>query len=212
MKWEELLQIVGDEPVFDSSVLLAGRESVENLRQQLSRWVKTGRLIQLRRRIYALARPYRKVEPHPFFAANQLRRPSYVSLQSALAFYGMIPEAVPVTTSVTTGRPESLDTELGRFRFRHLKSDFFRGYEEVGLGNGMSAFVSTREKALLDLLYLTAGSDQQAYLKELRLEIGEEFDWGKAEKLAEPADSPKLFRALERLRKLQSCEETWVTL
>lgn len=211
MKWEELLEIVGDEPVFDSSVLMAGRSRPENVRQQLSRWVRNGRLVQLRRRIYALARPYRKVEPHPFYVANKLRQPSYVSLQSAMAFYGMIPEGVPVTSSVTTGRPESLSTGLGRYHFRHLKTDLFFGYVETRVSGGLPVFLSTREKALLDLLYLTPGSDQPSYLKELRLETGENFKWDTAEGYAERVKSRKLFRALERLENLQA-QEIWATL
>jgi predicted transcriptional regulator of viral defense system len=69
------------------------------VRRQISRWVKVGRLHQLRRGLYALAPPYQKIVPHPFLVANRLVQGSYVSLQSALAHYGMIPEYVPVTYS-----------------------------------------------------------------------------------------------------------------
>lgn len=54
--------------------------------------------VQLRRKLYALATPWRRVHPHPFLIANELHHPSYVSLQSALAYHGMIPEAVPWRT------------------------------------------------------------------------------------------------------------------
>jgi len=80
MNFEALVALVADEPVFSSSLLLSG---MTDMRLQLSRWVKAGRLHQIRRRLYALAPPWHKVESHPFLVANSLRRGSYVSLQSA---------------------------------------------------------------------------------------------------------------------------------
>ena len=83
MKFGELLTLVADEPVFPSSLLLSGKADERPMRLQVSRWVKAGRLHQIRRRLYALAPPWHKVESHPFLVANSLRRGSYVSLQSA---------------------------------------------------------------------------------------------------------------------------------
>jgi len=85
MEFSQLLEIVGDEPVFESGLLLAGEVDPSDVRRQLSRWMQTGRITQLRRELYALAPPYQKVKPHPFLVANRLVRGSYVSLQSALA-------------------------------------------------------------------------------------------------------------------------------
>src|SRR4030042_4165102 len=125
MKWVELLNLIGGEPVFTSALLRSGRFSDAELRPQLARWKKMGRILQLRRGVYLLAPPYRKIEPRPFLIANFLRRGSYVSLQSALEYYGLIPEHVPVVTSVTTSRPGHWETGLGIFDYRHVKSDFF---------------------------------------------------------------------------------------
>ena len=194
------MTIARDRPVFPSSFLLAGRGSAAALRRQLDRWVKSGRLLRLRRGVYAVALPYRAEAPHPFLVANHLRRPSYVSLQSVLSHYGMIPEFVPVTTSVTTGRPEELDTPLGRFLFRHLKKSAFFGYTQTEISRGQPVFLASPEKALLDLLYLTPGSDSPAYLNELRFEPTDRFDWDILRKQAERIGSRKLKRAVELLR------------
>lgn len=91
MKFEQLLAAVGDEPVFETGLLLAGEVDPSDVRRQLSRWVASGRLFQLRRGLYALAPPFQKVLPHPFLVANRLVGGSYVSLQSALAHHGLIP-------------------------------------------------------------------------------------------------------------------------
>jgi predicted transcriptional regulator of viral defense system len=202
MKWRELLTIARDNPVFSSSFLLAGRGSATAVRRQLDRWVKSGRLLRLRRGVYAVALPYRAEAPHPFLVANHLRRPSYVSLQSALSHYGMIPEFVPVTTSVTTGRPEELGTPMGRFLFRHVKKSAFFGYAQTEISRGQPVFLASPEKALLDLLYLTTGSDSPAYLEELRFEPTDRFDWNTLRRHAERIRSRKLKRAVELISRM----------
>jgi predicted transcriptional regulator of viral defense system len=203
MKWNELLTIARDNPVFPSSFLLAGRGSAAEVRRQLDRWVKSGRLLRLRRGVYAVAPPYRVGAPHPFLVAYHLRRPSYVSLQSALSHYGLIPEFVPVTTSVTTGRPEELDTPLGRFLFRHVKKSAFFGNMQTEISPGQSVFLASPEKALLDLLYLTPGSDSPEYLEELRFELSDRFDWDTLRMHTERMWSGKLKRAVELIWRME---------
>jgi hypothetical protein len=170
MKWEDLVKIVSEEPCFPSAMLLAGDASGGQTALQLSRWVKAGRLLQLRRGLYMLAPPWRKVEPHPFVLANRVQRGSYVSAQSALSFNGMIPEHVPVVTSVGPGRPETVRTPVGVFQFHHLTSKLLFGYSLLEVDARQSAFVASPEKALLDLVHLTPGSDSEAYIRELRLQ------------------------------------------
>jgi len=206
MKFGELLTITQTNPVFSSSLLLAGRGSASAVRRQLDRWVKSGRLLQLRRGIYAVAPPYQTNTPHPFLAANQLRRPSYVSMQSASSHYGMIPEFVPVTTSVTTGRPEELETPLGRFVFRHVKKAAFFGYLQTEISRGQPVFLASPEKALLDLLYLTPASDSPAFLEGLRFEPADDFDWHKLRMDAQRLGGEKLKRAVELLARITAGE------
>ena len=101
-------------------MILAGDDPPAEVRRQLSRWTASGRFIQLRRGLYALAPPHRKTDPHPFAIAARLRRPSYVSLESPLAYHGLIPESVPVVTSVTTARPGEVETPVGGFVYSQL--------------------------------------------------------------------------------------------
>ncbi len=194
MEFRRLVEIVDDEPVFETSLLLAGDVDPANVRRQLSRWTKAGRLYQLRRGLYALAPPFQKVKPHPFLVANRMVRGSYVSCQSALAHYGLIPEHVPVVTSVTTARPARWDTPLGSYEFRHIKTDLLRGYRLTELSPGQRAFVASPEKALLDLIYLQAGGDSPGYLRELRLQHLDRLDLDELQRQADLADSPKLRR------------------
>jgi predicted transcriptional regulator of viral defense system len=169
MKFDELVEVAAGMPCFTTG-FLAGGQNANQVRLQLSRWVKDGRVVRLRKGVYVLAAPYRKVRVELFCVANSLKRPSYVSTQSALAWYGLIPEYVPAVTSVTTGRPETIQTAFGRHEYRHIKRSFFRGYEQVDLPDGQRAFVATAEKALLDLVYLTPGGDSPEYIRQLRLQ------------------------------------------
>lgn len=204
MEFGKLLEIVGAEPVFETGLLLAGEVNPQDVRRQLTRWTRAGRLYQLRRGVYALAPPFQKTKPHPFVVANQLVRPSFVSMQAALGFYGMIPEYVPVVTSVTTVRPGRWVTPLGIFEYRHLQSSFWRGFCRVQVSPGQTAFIASPEKALLDLIYLQPGGDTGAYLQELRLQNLEQVDWKELERLAV---TPKLRRAVKRLTALMTREE-----
>lgn len=170
MKFAELLETVGGLPLFRSSLLLAGDRDPVDVRRQLARWNAAGKILQLRRNVYVLARPWRRLQPHPFLVANELHGPSYVSLQSALAHYGRIPEAVPVTTSITTGRPAQFDTPLGRYTYRHVRPAVLFGYGPTPVAPGQTALVADPAKALLDLVYLTPGGDAAEHLSSLRLE------------------------------------------
>jgi len=199
MKFEELCQVVPPNGVFRIGHILAGQRSPEDVRRQIGRWSESGKILQIRRGVYVLASPYGKVSPHPFAIANSCRRSSYVSLESALSNYGMIPEYVPATTSITTGRPEELPTPFGRMIFKHVSQGRFFGFRETDLNRDQSALLASPSKAVVDLLYLTPRSDDEAYLSELRLEPMEDFDIDNLRETATGMKSKKVLRAVERL-------------
>ena len=201
MRFEELVAIVADEPVFETGFLLAGAVDPANLRRQLCRWTGSGRLLQLRRGLYALAPPWQKQRPEPFLVANRLAPGSYVSGLSALAFAHAIPEYVAEVTSCTGGRPSRHGTPVGRFSFRRLKPKLRFGYRQVALGGGQQAFVAEPEKALLDHVYLQPGGDDLAYLRELRLNF-DAVDLDGLDAFARQSGAPKLLRTAERIGRL----------
>jgi hypothetical protein len=213
MIFGKLLEIVGEEPVFETGLLLAGDVDPQDVRRQLSRWTGAGRLYQLRRGLYALAPPFRREKPHPFLVANRLVLGSYVSLQSALAYYGLIPEAVPVTTSVTSGRPGRWYIPLGAYEFRHIRSELLMGCRSLEVAKGQLAYVASPEKALLDLIHLEPEADSFPYLRELRLQHMEILDLDELRRLAVLSGKPKLKRAADRIAYLAAQEaEEYETL
>ena len=209
MEFEGVLELVGDEPVFETALLLAGKVDPDLVRLQLTRWTKNGRVYQLRRGLYAIAPPYQKVKPHPFLIANRMRRASYVSLQSALSYYGLIPDTTHVTLSVTTARPARWQTPLGVFEFRHIKPELLRGYHMTDLNQAQpkqQALIATPEKALLDLVYLQPSSDTPKYLRELRLQNLERLDLDELYRQAEAFSTPKMRRAITAIIRLAQSE------
>jgi len=206
MDFKNLLRLVGDEPTFESSLLMAGDVDPAEVRLQLSRWTTVGKIYQVRRGLYFLAPPYQKIKPHPFMIANKLLRASYVSCQSALAFYGLIPEYVPVTVSVTTTRPGRKETALGVFEFHHMKPELFRGYRLTDLGGGQQAFIATPEKALLDLAYLHPGSNSPAYIQELRLQNLARLNLDELNRQVETFNSPRLLKVVKNVTVLVRTE------
>ena len=198
MNFDDLLKQTAELPCFSTRFLAAG-QSLPQVRLQLARWVKDGRLIKIHKGLYTLAQHYRKVKADSFYIANVLKPHSYVSLQSALAWYGLIPEFVPVVTSVSTSRPQSIETPLGRFESRHISKDYFWGYQQLELSDKQAAFVARPEKALLDLVYLTPGGDKRNFLEELRLQNLETINREVLGEFVKRTRKPKLKRAFENI-------------
>ncbi len=145
-------------------------------KQLVHRAVASGEIIRLRPGIFALRPEYRRSELHPYVVAAFLHSPSHVSLESALAHHGLIPEAVQQISSVTARRSRSFTTTLGVFSFQRVPARQPRaGVEAVKLGSGSWAFVATPLRALADMLYLNKSvswpKDGLGYvLESLRIE------------------------------------------
>jgi predicted transcriptional regulator of viral defense system len=211
MKFDELLATASRQPFFETGLLLTGVVDPADVRRQLSRWVQAGRVIQLRRGLYSLAAPYQQTTPQPFLIANAMLPGSYVSLQSALAYYGLIPEYVAQTLSVTTQRPAHWPNALGDFRFQHIAQHLFFGYHQVAFATGQEAFIAFPEKALLDLVHLTPNGDDPAYLSGLRLQNLERLDKQRLQEFANRAGKPKGLRAAARILTLIEDEASTFT-
>jgi predicted transcriptional regulator of viral defense system len=172
MRWTELLEAVGDAPLFETGSLLVGGVDPRDVMRQLSRWTTSGKLVQVRRGLYVFGGAWSggRRRAHGFEVANRLVHGSYVSLATVLSEQGVIPEYVPSVTSVTTGRPCVATTPLGVFVYRHVRPEMFWGHEWRDLGGGAGAYVAGVDKALIDMLYLARAPDDPAYLRQLRLQ------------------------------------------
>ena len=106
MTYDELMERLGGQVFFDlAMVVQLFGELRTSVRVQLHRWAKNGRLLPLRRGMYAWPPAYRRVPLNPAVLANALLAPSYLSGAWALGFWGLIPEQVVTYTSVTARGP-----------------------------------------------------------------------------------------------------------
>ena len=129
-----------------------------------------------------IAQPFRLHEIPPEAIANKVVSPSYLSLESALSFYGLIPEETPNPTSVTTTRAENFHAAGRLFIYQHIKPDYFRGFLKVKYEN-QKILIASPEKALWDKMYLHSLNHRFSieWLEGLRLQNLEEFDLSKWE-------------------------------
>ncbi len=157
MKFDAFRKKYAAWPVIRSEfVVKDSGEDPQAVRNQLNRWVTKGYLISWRKGIYSFSTWENPgaVSPNPFYLANFLYEPSYISVESALSFYGMIPEKVSAVTSVTTKKTLALKSRHGRFTYQHVKESAFRGFVRKKAESGVSFFVAEPEKAVLDFIYL----------------------------------------------------------
>jgi len=200
MKLDDFLKHVRGLPVVNAEILLAGVTHPGPIKVQLSRWCKAGKLIKLRNNIYLLAENYRKVDIYEPHTASVLQEPSYISLEKAFEYHGLIPEAVPVYTSVTTTRPGKFITPIGTFDYRHIRNSLFWGYDSVVV-NKQRAFIASPEKALLDFFYLRRMRIDDDYLYEMRLQNLEKINFRKLLAFAARFNSPGILKVAQILKK-----------
>src|SRR5690606_23633208 len=131
--------------------------------------VKKGYLIRLRRGFFTFAE-YRSKPDYALYFANRIYAPSYVSLHTALAFYGMIPEAVVQFTSVTSLKTAGFKNAFGEYAYHSVKSELMFGYELKPLQDKRTVQLASPEKALLDLLYLYPFYNTEEEMIHLRLD------------------------------------------
>lgn len=202
MYFQEVAPFLAKLTLFESSHLFAVAQNPQQVQRRLSDWVRAGKVIQLRRGLYTIAPPYQTQQPHSYVIANHLVRGSYVSLQTALSHYDLIPEHVAVVTSVTTGRPGAWQNPYGHFSYQHIQPALFFGFRYWQVTQTQWAYLASPEKALLDLIYLTPDGDSEGYLRALRLQNLDQLDSERLDQYAARAAKPKLRRALAHILRL----------
>lgn len=138
-------------------------------RNNLVRWTSQGLIIRLRQGYYTFPE-YLSLPDYPYYFANRIYRPSYVSLHTALASYGIIPEGVTQITSVTSLKTASFTNLSGTYVYRSVREDLMFGYNPRQMADGRSLLFASPEKAIIDLLYLYPFYNTAREMEELRLD------------------------------------------
>ncbi|MFH0731625.1 MAG: hypothetical protein V2A72_01735 [Candidatus Omnitrophota bacterium] len=154
MNYNEFKKETQNQPLVLSSDLLALKESKQAIRNQLERWRKKKLLIRLKRGVFLLNQSDRKLNISRAYIANQLYSPSYVSVEYALNYYGLIPERTNDLTSVSAKKTLRIVNETGNFIYQHIKPQAFRGFKAQKDDAGLAFFIAVPEKAIVDFIYL----------------------------------------------------------
>lgn len=175
-------------------------------RNNFVRWVKKGLLVRLRQGYYTFPE-YKNKPDFTLFFANRIYRPSYISLHTALAFYGIIPEAVVQITSVTSLKTASFQNEFGEYDYKSIREELMFGYDFKTIANGQSIKLARPEKAVLDLLYLYPFYNSEKEMEELRLDedfLQDEFDLQRLEDYQSEFKSKALQKRVRLLKRIYS--------
>ena len=140
------------------NVIMEALATYSRPNDKISEMIKSGELVSLRRGLYVPGPGLDLPIPESFVIANHLRGPSYVSLESALSYWNLIPERVYETSSVTTKTTKTYQTSLGRYSFQHLTTPYYSfGIRSVRLTEQQTALIASPEKAVCDKIVLTTG-------------------------------------------------------
>lgn len=140
------------------NIVMEALSSYGRPNDKISEMLKSGELLALRRGLYVPGPELDLPLPNNFLIANHLRGPSYISLESALSYWGLIPERVYEISSVTTKTSKTYETAIGRFSYQHLMTPYYSfGIKSVRLTDMQTALVASPEKALCDKIILTSG-------------------------------------------------------
>ena len=147
----------------------------ENAKKSLlKRACQKGDLIRVRKGLYLVGENKRRGHYNSFVIANFMVGPSYISLESALSFYGLIPEAVYTTTSVTIKVGSEVKTPVGQYSFSYLKIDYFNfGFYQIKDGEH-KYLMATPLKALVD--YIVLKKKKYKSVKEVEEDLRFDFD------------------------------------
>lgn len=145
----------GLKPEVDYQALMAQMPHQSNPRRKLKDMQNKGYLIRVKKGFYVFTEEFFGKSYSHHIVANLLYGPSYISLESALSFYGLIPERVEMFTSITSQKNKNFNTPIGVFNYQHLSSHLYSSaFTLQKTFDGRSFLIASPEKALLDLLTL----------------------------------------------------------
>ncbi len=208
MRWSVFHAAVRELPWFDlQSLKTLFPDEQRTLPVQLSRWKRSGAVLQLRRGLYTLSEQYRSVPVHAPALANVLYEPSYISLEWAMSWHGVIPEYATLLTSVTPRETARFGNAFGAFSYRTVRPRLFHSYRAERIME-IEVFIATPVKAVCDYLYLTPGPWNADRIDELRLDPDSLPAAEELERMAAEFESPKVEHAVGLIAALLREEKT----
>lgn len=152
----------------------------KTIKNNLNRWLAKGYFNRLKKNLYEIGEDSELKIPD-LYIANRLYEPSYVSLETALSFYSIIPDIAAAVTSITTRATRGFKNKYGSFSYKTCKKEAFKGYKIMAYA-GFKICIADKEKALVDFLYFRSRSGFPIKLSEERFnkKILSALNWKKA--------------------------------
>lgn len=196
MNYSEFSKKVSNYNYFKENMISSNFGNQMTLRNQISAWASQGKVHQLKKGVYTLNDDERRVPLPPFLISNVLYTPSYVSLESALSHYGLIPERVSQVTAVSPRKTTLFQNFYGAFYYQTLKKNAFFGFDSIQDDKGLSVLIALPEKAILDKIYLdrSARPEAEYFLENLRLQNYEDLNQRRLKGFAKRFESSRLLQ------------------
>ncbi|MFV0553196.1 MAG: hypothetical protein ACK5LR_00655 [Mangrovibacterium sp.] len=149
------LEQFGNIPI-NYAILRALYSHYQSPHNKISSLEQSQQIIRLKREIYVVSPEITHQLLSTELIANHIYNPSYVSMESALRYYGLIPEQVYTTKSMTTNRSKEFENSIGKFKYITTDSDYFSiGISLKTIDNKYTFLIASPEKALCDLIIST---------------------------------------------------------
>jgi hypothetical protein len=198
---------------FDYRALMAALSEYANPRDKVTALLRRGDIIRVKKGLYVFGDELRRRPFSRELLANLIYGPSFVSLDSALSFHGLIPERIEALTSVTSKRPKRFRTPFGSFIYRQSpRESFHLGMDRKGEGD-VAFLIATPERALADKIRddrgheLRSRAEAESYLFDNlgieRVDF-EQLDPSRLDELARGLRSRKVAACARLLRGLRS--------
>lgn len=157
--------------------LLKGYKSPND---KISELLKSEMLVSVRRGLYVPGPKIDLPSPEPFLIANHLRGPSYVSVETALSYWGFIPEGTYEISSMTIKTSKKYKTSAGRYNYQKLSIPYYSfGVKSIQLTAKQTVLIASPEKSLCDKIVLTPNVNlrsikqtREFLVKDLRIDEG----------------------------------------
>ena len=171
---KDLIQLPAE---FDYNLLLHALRDYKKPRDKIRGLIKNKDILRVKKGLYVLGKEYYKPY-NKYILANQIYGPSYITGQTALAFWNMIPERVELIISMTTKRKKLFETPVGRFSYLYCHKKVFNiGINLEHAGDQKKILIASPEKALSDIIaiqtHISSEKEMKEFLELMRLDYGD---------------------------------------
>ena len=203
-----------EQEVFDFQVLADALRQYRKPHDRIRRMVDDGEIVRVKKGLYVFGAPFRRQPIVREYLANLIYGPSYVSLESAMSYHGLIPERVEAVTSVTLGRSHTFETPFGAFTYLGLPRNRYIVGAGIATTGSVRFIIASPEKALADKVWsdkrlsgTTVGEFGDYLFDDLRIDetMLRNFNSDRLEEISRAYGSTKIANLMRFVTKIKRC-------